>query len=241
MSETKEPRCLTTIIPAYNEGDTIGITISQLSKFLRKQPFPHEIIVIDDGSLDGTGIIAREHGADVVIRNWNNLGKGAAIASGVAEASGSIIVLMDADGTYDPEDIPHLISPILQGEADVVIGSRFPTDGVSTLRAFGSNIFSILNRAVWGIKTRDVWSGFKAFRADKLKEFVKGQFGAGYEFDVEVLLYANKKGYRIVELPLRTRLRKSVGYSQSKVRSFSLKRGLRLFLRILKGMRSGLD
>ena len=240
MSETKEPRCLTTIIPAYNEGDTIGITISQLSKFLRKQPFPHEIIVIDDGSLDGTGIIAREHGADVVIRNWNNLGKGAAIASGLPEASGSIIVLMDADGTYNPEDIPHLISPILHGEADVVIGSSFPTDGVSLFHTLGNYFISIFYRALLGTKTNYAWSGFKAFKTDKLKELMKDQFVTGNEFDIEVLYFANRKGYRIVEMPFRTRLRKSVGYSQSKSRLYSLKMGLRILWRILK-MRRGRD
>jgi glycosyltransferase involved in cell wall biosynthesis len=231
---------LTTIIPAYNEGDSIGITISQLLKSLAKQRLHYEIIVIDDGSLDGTGIIAREHGADIVIRNMNNLGKGAAIASGVAEASGSIIVLMDADGTYNPEDIPHLISPILQGEADVVIGSRFPTEGVSPLHTLGNYIISRFNRVLLGTKTNDAWSGLKAFKTDKLKELMKDQLVTGNEFDVEVLYFAHKKGYRIVEMALRTRLRKSVGYSRSKSRLHSLKMGLRILWRILK-MRAGQD
>jgi glycosyltransferase involved in cell wall biosynthesis len=217
LSENKKQFSLTTIVPAFNEGETIGITLSQLLQALEKQPLSYEIIVVDDGSRDGTGIIAKEKGANVVIRNFNNVGKGAAIASGVAAASGSIIVLMDADGTYDPRDIPNLISPILRGEADLVIGSRYSTESASLFRFLINRLFLFASKILLGIGTTGVWSGFRAYKADEFKGLIRDCFAtSGFEFDLETLYFAQKKGYRIVEMPFRTRLRKSVGYSKPK-------------------------
>ena len=153
MSRTKKLTCLSTIIPAFNEADNIGITISQLTKSLSKQPFDHEIIVIDDGSLDGTGIVASEFGADKVIVHHNSIGRGKSISSGLHQASGAITVLMDADGTYNPEDIPNLISPILEGDADIVIGLRRSMERISLFRRFGNFLLSFVNKLLFGTKT----------------------------------------------------------------------------------------
>jgi glycosyltransferase involved in cell wall biosynthesis len=224
---------LSAIIPAYNEADNIGVTISQLSKSLSKQPFAHQIIVIDDGSLDGTGIIASEHGADKIIKHVTPAGKSESISSAINLAEGEIVVLMDADGTYNPDDIPRLISPILKGEADVVIGSRFPTEGFSPINKFGNLLLSILYRFLFGIETSYLWSGFQAFKKDDLRELISDKFETGIDFNVELRYFASKKGLRTVEIPFRTRLRKSVGYSRPKSRLYSIKMGLRIYRRIL--------
>jgi glycosyltransferase involved in cell wall biosynthesis len=239
LNEINETPCLTIVIPAYNEGETIGITLSQLLQALKKQPYSYEIIVVDDGSRDGTGIIvmdiARKFGAAralKLITSPRNVGKGSAIVSGLAYASGSIIILMDADGAYNPEDIPQLISPILQGKADVVIGSTSP-ERLTPLRRLRNYIISIGNRLLLGIKIGNVWSGFKAFKAHELKELMLSQFRTGNEFDLGMIYFANKKGYRMIEMPLRTRLRKSVGHSVTKLQPHSWEK-LRLFWRMLK-------
>jgi glycosyltransferase involved in cell wall biosynthesis len=231
---TKKLTCLSTIIPAFNEADNIGITISQLAKALSKQPFDYEIIVVDDGSLDGTGIIASEFGADKVIKNDTSIGKGKSISSGIHQASGSIAVLMDADGTFNPDNIPDLISPILQGKADVVIGLRFPIEGISPLQKFGNLLFSLVYKLLFGTKTDYLWSGFQAFRTEDLKELLKYDFKTGIDFSLELRYFAKMKGYKIVEMPFQTRLRKSVGYSQPKSRLFSIKKGLQIMKRVMK-------
>ncbi|MBI2830660.1 MAG: glycosyltransferase family 2 protein [Chloroflexi bacterium] len=110
------------IIPAKDEAHSIGALLSRVRETLSSTL--HEIIVVDDGSTDKTREIARSKGASLVVSHPKNLGKGAAMKTGVRRASGDIIVFLDADGAHDAEDIPAVIRPIQEGKADFVIGSR---------------------------------------------------------------------------------------------------------------------
>lgn len=119
---------LTVIVPAFNEAGTIACVLTRVAEV----PLPKQIVVVDDGSTDGTGavIAAWEHhdvlAADmVVVRHNANCGKGAAIRTGLRNARGIVTVIQDADLEYDPSEIPRLAAPIFDGEADVVYGSRY--------------------------------------------------------------------------------------------------------------------
>ncbi len=121
MNKSFHPKLISVIIPARNEANSIGSLISKIKRSLSE--YPHETIVIDDSSEDGTEEIARSSGI-IIVSHEKNLGKGAGMRTGVENAKGDIIIFLDGDGTHDPEDIPRVITPILEGEADLVIGSR---------------------------------------------------------------------------------------------------------------------
>lgn len=211
-----DEKTLTIIIPALNESENIAITLDQITQFLEKQRVQYEIIVVDDASLDSTSLVAREYGADIVIKNKRTFGKGAAIKRGISEASGSIIVVMNADGSYKPEDILRLIEPISEGKADLVIGSEYAPSirERNLLQAFGSYYFYIVSYLLLGVTIHDFWSGFRAYSAQVLTNLLKYRLSSGYAFDIEIMYLAEKQGYRVKEIPIRTRLRKSFGYSE---------------------------
>lgn len=189
-------------IPAYNEEKNIGKVLDQAFRHVE------HVIVCDDGSTDGTNEIARRKGA-TVFRNPYNMGKGRALHSCFRLAdrlSPDVIVMMDADGQHDPEDIPRLVSPILDGEADLVIGSRF-FEGSSTdaplYRRVGLSIVNAFNQtANEGIK--DTQSGFRAFNEDALKLFT-GMSENGFGVETEQLSVARKFGLRVMEVPTTIR------------------------------------
>ena len=189
-------------IPAYNEEKNIGKVLDQAFRYVE------HVIVCDDGSTDGTNEIARRKGATVV-RNPYNMGKGRALHSCFRLAdrlSPDVIVMMDADGQHDPEDIPRLVAPIIGGEADLVIGSRF-FEGSSTdaplYRRVGLSIVNAFNQtANDGI--RDTQSGFRAFNKDALRLFT-GMSEKGFGIETEQLSVARKFGLRVMEVPATIR------------------------------------
>jgi len=117
---SEEP-LISIVIPAYNEADTIVQAIDRV----RAVPLQKEIIVVDDGSTDETPQLLAQQPDVVVLRHPQNLGKGMAIRTAIAHATGDIIIIQDADLEYDPMDIPRVIAPIAEGKAQVVYGSRF--------------------------------------------------------------------------------------------------------------------
>ena len=193
---------VTACIPAYNEEKNIGKVLDQVFQHVE------HVIVCDDGSTDGTSEIARRKGATVV-RNPYNMGKGKALHScfRLAERlSPDVVIMMDADGQHDPEDIPRLVAPILDDEADLVIGSRF-LEGYSTdaplYRRVGLSIVNAFNQtANDGIK--DSQSGFRAFNKDSLKLFT-GMNENGFGIETEQLSVARKFGLRVMEVPANIR------------------------------------
>jgi peptidyl-tRNA hydrolase len=182
------------VIPAYNEGPHIR-------KVLAKVPKEYEAIVVDDGSTDHTAKEAREAGAKV-IPHGKNKGKGQAVLTGLREAKGDIVVLMDADDQHNPSEIRHLIKPIIDGEADLVIGSRFQTGFRHTPRFRQlTNSLSNMGTSVASNNTfTDVLCGFRAVRRDSLTLLELKP--ARFEIEVDMLIDASRKGLKIKEIPV---------------------------------------
>jgi len=147
------------IIPANNEEQTIGGVIKKI-----KTLYPEfEIIVIDDGSTDETGTVAKDAGA-IVYTHPYNIGNGAAIKSGIRIASGEILVFMDGDGQHDPEDIKRLMKWL--PDYDMVVGARSKGNHASLVRALGNKIFNRLASYVSKFAVEDLTSGFRAIKSD---------------------------------------------------------------------------
>ncbi|AHF79945.1 dolichol-phosphate mannosyltransferase [Thermococcus paralvinellae] len=181
------------IIPAYNEEKRIGKVLQRMPEFV------DEVIVVDDGSKDRTSEVARKFGVKV-IRLEQNQGKGKAMSEGIKAASGDIIVFIDADGQHRPEEIIKLVEPIVNGEADFVIGSRLiKAQGERPLiRKISNFITTSLIRLKLGINVRDTQSGFRAIKREFLPEIESKR----YEVETEVLIKAVKKGARVKEVPV---------------------------------------
>lgn len=202
---------LSIIMPVYNE---IG-TITEIIRRVLSAPvdLQKEVIIVDDCSTDGT----REYLQDLVKRagpalegvtfkvlfHEQNRGKGAAIHTGIAQASGTIILIQDADLEYDPEDYPTLLKPILDERADVVFGNRFHGGAHRVLyfwHMLGNRVLTTLCNMVTNLNLTDMEVGYKAFRAEILKQIPiqSSRFG----FEPEVTVKVAKLGCRIYEVPI---------------------------------------
>lgn len=186
-------------MPAYNEEKYIAKVI------LRAKKYGDEIIVVDDGSNDMTAEIAKALGA-IVIRHEKNLGYGAALATIFKEArrrNADILIIMDADGQHDPDEIPQLLEPLLRGEADIVIGSRFRGHSEQPLwRRIGVKIITWLTKKSLKINEpiTDAQSGYRAYnrKAIELINPIDNDMGAS----IDILAQAIKYGLRIKEVPV---------------------------------------
>jgi glycosyltransferase involved in cell wall biosynthesis len=189
------------VIPAYNEAENLPRVLHSLRNF-PLEPVP-EIVVVDDGSRDGTAEVAAAHGARVISHPFN-LGYGAAIQTGYKYAlarGASLVVQMDADGQHDPRQIPQLLEAVRSGECDLAIGSRFLEDTgyeMGWSRSFGRRVLQTLGR-VAGVRVTDPTSGFQAMNRATLELFVRDFFPHDYP-DVDVLVVASRHGLRIREL-----------------------------------------
>jgi glycosyltransferase involved in cell wall biosynthesis len=189
---------VTLIVPAYNEAATIGEVLDRIAAL----DLDTQVIVVDDGSTDGTGEIAAGRGAQVI--RQENSGKGAAIRAGIPHIEGDIAVIQDADMEYDPADIPALVEPIERGVADVVFGSRL--SGGRPQRAYlfwhlvGNRFLSLLTNVLFNTTLSDMETGYKAFRADVLRELELRENDFGIE--PEITGQICKRNLRIYELPI---------------------------------------
>ena len=187
-------------LPAYNEEIAIGSVI------LRAKKHVDRIIVIDDGSSDATALVAELAGADVV-RHDVNRGKGVALKTAfevAIEHGADILVVLDSDGQHNPDDIPRVVAPIINGEADIVNGSRFLT-GVNNVPKYRRIGQGVLTRAtnVNGVNVTDSQNGFRAFSKDTFGVFKFKQTGLAVESGM--LFDAVEAGLRIVEVPIGCR------------------------------------
>ena len=191
------------LVPAYNEAATVAELLQRVSDLdLEKQ-----IVVVDDGSTDGTGDIVerwRNGRADVVVIRQENRGKGAAIRAAIPHAEGEIAVIQDADLEYDPADVPSLIEPIERGVADVVFGSRL--SGGRPQRAYlfwhlvGNRFLSLLTNVLYNTTLSDMETGYKAFRIDVLRSLDLRQ--DDFAIEPELTAKVCKRKLRVYELPI---------------------------------------
>ena len=195
------PRALI-LVPAFDEASHLPDVLARI----RGAGLDAEIVVVDDGSRDATAEVASAAGA-TVLRHPFNLGYGAALQTGYKHALGrgfDVLVQMDADGQHDPAEVERLVAPILAGEADLVIGSRFLGRGdyrMSRLHAAGRVVFQTLLR--WqGLALSDPTSGFQALSRRTLELYARDFFPSDYP-DVDVLLTASRSGLRVVECAVR--------------------------------------
>jgi len=194
---------LSVIVPAYNEA----ATIEALLRLVREVPLKLEVIAVNDASTDGTGdTLDRLLAAglvDRVIHHEVNRGKGAAFRSGIAAATGQVIVAQDADLEYDPRELPKLLEPIRTGQADAVFGSRFqggPRRVLFFWHAVGNRFLTLLSNMFTNLNLSDMETCYKMVRADLLKSLslVTNRFG----IEVELTARLAQARARIWELPI---------------------------------------
>jgi len=204
------------IIPAKDEAHYIGELIARVEASLSDRNF--EVIVVDDGSKDGTSEIARSSGA-ITILHGKTLGKGAAMKTGAGAAAGDILVFLDGDGAHNPEDIPNVIAPVLQNRADLVIGSRdfrgsrtlgsyLPRRITNKLASFVTSvIISFLLPLVTSLKCPMKWirvedaeCGFKVVSKEKWHKF--NLISQGFEIESEIIYEAAKNRLTIHNAPI---------------------------------------
>ena len=193
---------LSIVMPCYNEINTIGIIVEAV----KNMPYHNkEIIIVDDCSTDGTREIIKDRIEPLVhkvIYHDRNRGKGAALRSGIKAATGDIIIIQDTDLEYDPNEIPMVIQPILDGKADVVFGSRFiggqPHRVVYFWHMVGNKILTTISNMFTNINLTDMETCYKAFKREILQsiEIQENRFG----FEPEITVKVAKKKVRIYEV-----------------------------------------
>ena len=193
---------LSVIIPCFNELTTIGAVVDAV----RNAPYDSkEIIIVDDGSTDGTRDILKkdiEKRVDKVIYHAMNSGKGSAIRSGIKEATGEIVIIQDADLEYDPNEYPVLLGPILDNKADVVFGSRFISNRPHRVLYFwhsiGNSMLTFLSNMLTNLNLTDMETCYKAFKREIIQsiEIEENRFG----FEPEITAKIAKLKCRIYEV-----------------------------------------
>jgi glycosyltransferase involved in cell wall biosynthesis len=198
---TDERAQLTVVIPAYNEEDTILRVLERV----RAIPFSLQIIVVDDCSHDRTAELVQGLD-DVEFRRHDvNQGKGAALRTGFALATGKIVVVQDADLEYDPTDIPGLIAPILEGHADVVYGSRLIGGRPQRVHLFwhkvGNKALSLVTNVLYNTTLSDMETGYKAFTLEVLRA-VEPLKESDFRIEPELTAKICRGGFRVYEVPI---------------------------------------
>lgn len=214
---------ITVLIPAYNETRFIGSTV------LKACTYADTVIVIDDGSKDNTAEVAEAAGA-ILVRHTHNMGKGAALNTGFCKArelGAQIVVTLDADGQHMPEELPRVVEPVLAGEADIVIGSRYISrqSKVPRHRIWGHWFFNQLTHLSSGISASDSQSGYRAYSAAALD--VLSFCSDGFSVESEMQFIAHEKGLRLKEVPI------TILYTDKPKRSV-MKQGLTVLGGVLK-------
>ena len=234
------PWLLSIVIPAYNEETRIGRSLDEILQFLSSGPYRAEVIVVDDGSRDKTAQVVssrvadyREAGHDLrVSTNTPNRGKGYSVRRGVSEAGGDVVLFTDADLSSPISEAPKLVTPIIEGRADVTFGSRAINReliGVHQpfMRDFGGRVFNLFMKSITGLKFKDTQCGFKAFRREAAIPVFNLQSIERFGFDPEVLYIAQKRGLRLLEVPVvwnhceGGELQSRANYMRDSVRMFS--------------------
>lgn len=205
MSTESLFRRVSIVIPVYNERDRVGLVIDKVCA-ADALGLEKEIIIVDDGSTDGTRQVLERYGEQPGLRillQERNRGKAAALRRGFAEATGEITIVQDADLEYDPQDFPRLLQPILEGKADVVYGSRFlggPHRVLFFWHYMGNKLLTTLSNMFTNLNLTDMETGYKVFRTAVLRRIRlrSERFG----FEPEVTAKVARLGCRIYETPI---------------------------------------
>lgn len=214
------------IIPVYNEEKTVA----QIVKRVGKLPFEKELLIVDDGSTDGTGkVLKKLKGNEIgLCFHRKNRGKGAAIRTGLKKATGKIIVIQDADLEYSPEELPKLIEPIHKDEADVVYGSRFiNVKHPFSLLYLGNRFLTYITRLLFLTNITDMETGYKVFKAEVLRG-IKIRSNR-FDFEPEITAKILKQKVRFLELPISYQ-----GRSYQKGKKLTWKDGIHSFWALIK-------
>jgi dolichol-phosphate mannosyltransferase len=215
------------ILPTYNEAENVDAIVRAALEQLATTGHEHTILVVDDGSPDGTGAIAdrlaEEHGAVRVLHRPEKQGLGRAYLAGFDVALGEgaeLVIEMDADFSHDPADLPRLIAAA--GDADMVLGSRYVAGGGvenwGALRRLLSRGGSWYARALLRVPVRDLTGGFKCFHRRVLETIdLNAVHADGYGFQIELTYRALQAGFRVTEIPIRFRERRE-GHSKMTAR-----------------------
>jgi glycosyltransferase involved in cell wall biosynthesis len=198
----KNEMLLSVVIPIFNEEPTIVDVIGRLRATMQKIGFEHEIIVVDDCSEDRSLEISKSQSVKVYSLK-KHMGKGYAFRVGFAKAKGEIIATIDSDGSHRPEELPLLLTSILQDQADFVIGSRFLHEKPASARklnAIGVRLFNVLIKIFTRTKVSDSQSGYRAMKSEILKNL--GLRSDEYEIESEMLVKTAQRGFRIKEVPI---------------------------------------
>jgi len=222
---------LSVVIPTYNEIRTV----ERLLERVRELPLRLDVVVVDDGSTDGTrdlleGLEARGL-VDQLIFHEQNRGKGAAVRTGFAAATGHVVVIQDADLEYDPHELPRLLEPILEGSADAVFGSRFLGGGPQRVHMFwhylGNRMLTFVSNVFTDLNLTDMETCFKMVRRDLLQTLplTRERFG----IEPEITARLSQAGARIYEMPISYR-----GRSYAEGKKIGWKDGIAAFWHIFR-------
>jgi glycosyltransferase involved in cell wall biosynthesis len=193
---------ISVIIPVFNEELTIGNVIERVKLVLQKVGFKNEIIVIDDSSTDRSLMLSNRRGIKVYSLK-RHMGKGYALRAGFAKAKGAIITTIDSDGSHRPEELPSLLTPILQDKADLVIGSRYlgqKPRAAKKFNAIGVRLFNLLIKIFTRAEVSDSQSGYRVMKADVLRNM--SLKSGEYEIESEMLVKTARQGFRVREVPI---------------------------------------
>ena len=205
MTSPAEPstyRLLSVIVPVYNERTTLTEILRRMRAV--ELPMDREIIIVDDGSSDGTDKVlsAMEDSTVRVLHHTGNLGKGAAIRTGMGVVRGDLVLIQDADLEYDPEDWPKLLHPMLRGRAKVVYGSRFTGERKNMLywHWLGNRFLSLVTNVLYNTTLSDMETCYKLFDRTVI-DGIKIESDR-FDFEPEITAKVLRRGYRIYEVPV---------------------------------------
>lgn len=194
---------LSIIIPVYNEAKTIAEVIKKIEAVPLN--LEKEIIVVDDGSSDGTFEVLEKIPKIKLLHNLKNQGKGAALKKGFEKASGDIILIQDADLEYDPNEYEKLVRPILEDKADVVFGSRFRGEVNRVLyfwHSLGNGVITLFSNVFTNLNLSDVYTCFKVFRKETIEKILPHLKSKGFAIEAELTARAAHGHFRIYEVPI---------------------------------------
>ena len=222
-------RTLSVIVPVFNERNTVAEIVRRMRRV--ELPVNREIILVDDGSSDGTEKIlaALEDSTVRLLRHPTNRGKGSAVRTGLAHARGDLVLIQDADLEYDPDEWPKLLRPVLKGRAEVVYGSRFRGEhqSMNVPSWLGNRFLTLATNVLYNTSLSDMECGYKLFERRVLDEITIES--DGFDFEPEITAKVLRNGRTIYEVPVSY-----AGRASDQGRKFSWADGVRAFGTLLR-------